>query len=267
MATLATFGSGGFLRGSLTGKSSIRSSNFFGGIGGKAVTTPTFELGEGGLSRTDPTQSNIGRQIESGFTSNLGRIKPGFGQLSEAVKTAFARERGRVVGNLRSQLGRRGILGASFAQDAITRTELDISQREAEALAQVEAEELKLELENLRLQSAFNIENITAELRELALSFDFITNLNSIEQRRFEFEQEFARSRQGGIRFGRSFSRFGPGGPLGSFSRFGSPTNRAGPATFGGSTGIFSQPGRTGPLTFESVFRQPSQTTSSFVTT
>ena len=31
-------------------KSSIESSNFFGGTGGKAFITPTFRLGEGGLN-------------------------------------------------------------------------------------------------------------------------------------------------------------------------------------------------------------------------
>ena len=52
----------GLLPGSSGGKSSVGTSSLFGDTGGKALTTPSFNFGEGGLSRTDSEFLNESRR-------------------------------------------------------------------------------------------------------------------------------------------------------------------------------------------------------------
>ena len=254
-------GSGAFSR-----KSSIGTSEFgplFGGEGGIALTTPTFSFGEGGLTRTNTEFLDESRRTLSDLRANRAGFGGGFRDFRRARLQEVENARSRTVGNLRSQLGRRGILGASFAGDAITRTELDFQQQADKVSAEIDVQEFEFNLKNLEQESQIALANLSRELTEFGIAAQFITNLNSFETRRFEAQLELAaaafRNRSGNSI--RNFSRFGPGGPLGSFGRSGSSTNTAGPATFGATT---PTPIQTSPftsrLTFKSVFSQPPKT-------
>ncbi len=209
------------------------------------------------------------RQGGSGKPAFGDRVDGGLDQLAAAHLPRCRPARG--VGNLRSQLGRRGILGASFAQDAITRTELDFVREADRVNAEVDVAEFEFNLKGLEQESQIALANLSRELTEFGIAAQFVTNLNSFEQRRFEAQLELAaaafrnrtsntsRTRIGG-------TRFGPGGPLGSFG-FGSPTNFAGPATFGATTPTPIQTSPfTGPLSFGNTFQQPPEAKSSFPT-
>ena len=258
----ARFGTTGIPRGLLgTGfKSSVITSNFLGGIGGKAFTTPTFRLGEGGLTRTNAEFLDESRRNLADLRANRARFGGGFTDFRRARLQEVENARARGVGNLRSELGRRGILGASFAQDAITRTELAFQQQADKVAAEIDVQEFEFNLKSLEQESQIAQANLSRELTEFNIAAQFISNLNLFETRRFEAQLELAEAAFNRRRTTRVTTLGGRlGGPLGSFSRFGSPTNTAGPATFGGTfTPIQTSP-FTSRLTFGSVFRQPSK--------
>lgn len=242
---------------SLSGtKSSIGTSSFFGGTDGKVLTTPTFKLGDGGLTRTNTEFLNESRRTLGDLRANRARFGGGFTDFRRARLQEVENARARTVGNLRSQLGRRGILGASFAQDALTRTELDFQQQADKVAAEIDVQEFEFNLKNLEQESQIVQANLSRELTEFNIAAQFISNLNSFETRRFEAELELAaarlRARSGGISFGRSFSRFGPGGPLGSFGSSQSGSGFTGTTATSGSivgfdSGFNIKSGFTGP--------------------
>ncbi len=234
MATLATFGSGIFEKGSLIGKSSITNAEpFFGGLDGKVIATPSFTFGEGTLSRTSGEFLNEQRRSLADLRANRARFGEGFTESRRARLQEVENARARTVGNLRSQLGRRGILGASFAGDAITRTELDFQQQKDKVAAEIDVQEFAFNLQNLAQESQIAQANLARELKELELSLDFVSNINNamVARDRIAAAIEIARFQRRRGNSIRNFNRFGPGGPLGSFP-VGSPTRG-----FRGSTG------------------------------
>ena len=224
-----------------TSKSSIGGGSFFGNIGGPAVTTPGFSFGEGGLTRTDSEFLDESRRTLSDLRANRARFGEGFSEFRRARLQDVENARARTTGNLRSQLGRRGILGASFAQDAITRTELDFQNQADKVAAEIDVQEFEFNLQNLAQESQIAQANLTRELNELGLSLQFVSGINSaiIARDRIAADLQIAafnRRRASSTRVTTLGGRLsGPGGPLGSF-QFGSPTNLAGPATFGSTT-------------------------------
>ena len=60
------------------GKSGIGTSSLFGGTGGKALTTPTFRLGGGGLTRTDTEFLDESRRSLADLRANRARFGEGF---------------------------------------------------------------------------------------------------------------------------------------------------------------------------------------------
>ncbi len=121
--------------------------------------------------------------------------------------------------------------------------------READKVAaEIDVQEFGFNLQNLAQESQIAQANLSRELTELGLSLQFVSDINSATVARDQIaasiliaslNRRTQSSGGGGVTFGSSFSRTGPGGPLGSF-QFGSPTNLAGPATFGGGTSPFT---------------------------
>jgi len=77
---------------------------------------------------------------EQAYGDLLGRIRPGFGALSDSAVQTLENAKMKAVGNLRSQLAQRRVLGASFAndQEASVRNQYDqdIQRAKAEAMVQ-----------------------------------------------------------------------------------------------------------------------------------
>lgn len=92
--------------------------------------TPTAERREAVAGIRDVTSEAAGD-----IADLRGRVRPGFGELTQARVQAIRNRRRRSVGNLRENLARRRVLGSSFGQDAISRAESEFAQREAEARA------------------------------------------------------------------------------------------------------------------------------------
>ena len=186
-------GAGTAALGTLTSVAGIASAgaSLFGGGGGitqgaKAkpfkglITTPGFRFGAGTLVRRPSTQNLIGqaRRIGGLLETQREQIRPGFGRLTAAAVQTVRNRGSAAVGNLRESLSRRNILGASFAQDAITRTRLDFAQEEERVRAEAFVAEIGLELQNIQTQFNVNQAQLAEEFRELQLASQFLANVD-----------------------------------------------------------------------------------------
>ncbi len=127
------------------------------------ITTPAFSFGGGILSRTDTSASKELSalrerflQLEGGFgeltAGNLGSIEEqiaaaesrlgGLGALAEAAQRAIGEREAIAVGTAREALARRGVLGSSFASDAISRIQAGFAQERVRATGEATQIEL-----------------------------------------------------------------------------------------------------------------------------
>lgn len=118
-------------------------------------------------------RSGAGQEIDA-LTENLGRVRPGFGELTRARVGAITDARDSAVSDLRDNLARRRILGSSFANDTITRTESEFAKQEAEARAVSFLQELE------------------ATTQLIAQRFDVRSSLAQTELAQSQFESKLA---------------------------------------------------------------------------
>lgn len=130
-----------------------------------------------GLSRSQLLRSDIASLRES--------LTPGFGRLSEERQKAIRDARDEAVGNLRESLSRRRVLGSSFADDAVSRTELAFGREAGLAAAETFQQEALLQGNLLALDA----EALGQQTQLLALDI----GLNEQEARVFSQELESTR--------------------------------------------------------------------------
>ncbi len=167
------------------------SRSLIGGAGGAAVNTPSFRFQNGTLTRTEDNPLYFGRQIKSRYGDLFSSVRLGFGRWPDTVRRSIRDRSAVAVGNLRESLGRRRVLGASFAGDALGRVKLGFAREEAQELAKVGVQEVQLQNQILRDQSGALTTQIQGELQEFNIAADFSTSLNELEIKRLELEQEF----------------------------------------------------------------------------
>lgn len=114
----------------------------------------------------------------------MDRVKPGFGDLTDAAVTAIDRGRERATSNLRGELNKRRILGSSFANDQIARTELDFTEKEKAARAESFLQELDLtsQLNELKLQQETAGIDADMQLMQSALQADRASDEVQLEE-------------------------------------------------------------------------------------
>jgi hypothetical protein len=71
------------------------------------------------------------------------QLKPGFGALTTAGVNAIEDQRRSTVSNLRENLNRRRVLGSSFADDAISRTNAEFAKQDAQFRAETTLQEIE----------------------------------------------------------------------------------------------------------------------------
>ena len=92
------------------------------------------------------------------------------GALAEERRTAIRNARAESVGNLRESLGRRGVLGSSFAQDALARQELEFGQAEGMAVAEAKLQEAAMAGQLAGLEGDILNTEVSQSLASLSLS-------------------------------------------------------------------------------------------------
>ena len=103
------------------------------------------------LNQASGIRSGI-QPVNAAYTSNinditaqLGRVAPGFGDLTKARVNTIQNAGRASASDLRSNLAKRRVLGSSFADDAMTRNQMDFAQQEEAARAQSFLEEMDLQ--------------------------------------------------------------------------------------------------------------------------
>lgn len=141
------------------------------------------------FGRSDLTQGlldeirTVGADATSQLDSLIGRVRPGFGDLTEARVAPITAARQRGVSNLRGNLQRRRLLGSSFAEDSIIRAEREFAEAEQLARAQGLLEELELttRLIDQRTNSALRAASVELDQNnfELGLTTQVLTGVQS----------------------------------------------------------------------------------------
>jgi len=124
-------------------------SNFTGiGFNAPGLGVDTFKGGFD-LTRSPANQTALDNLSGSfaNLSTELGALKPlvspAFGNLTKVGSQAIEDARRRTVGDLRQNLGRRKVLGSSFAADDVARTEAEFSKRDAEFRATTKLQEIE----------------------------------------------------------------------------------------------------------------------------
>lgn len=193
-------------------------------VGSRTVTETipgqTRNITERGITGFEDTGGGL-PAIDRALLGLQEDVRPGFGRLTDEV-TRTIRERGeQTIGNLREQLGARGVLGASFAQGQIASVSKDVANQErlaqSEAFVQeiaqtqsilqqrlglkaLDASILAQELSVIRAETEQNSLQIQRELTELGIATEFASSVNILERQRATAQAalEFAENQAGG---------------------------------------------------------------------
>ena len=162
--------------------------------GGSKAKTKIFNIDAGGLrtgkkgrfitAESSPERSGLVQSIAETFPEQAellsglrGMVAPGVSALRESRLTSSENARRRAIGNLRENLQRRKVLGSSFAQDALTRSEIEFAQERD----RIEAESTLLELDLTQQLAAKEFEAKRSEfntfLNELNLQADLASGI------------------------------------------------------------------------------------------
>lgn len=142
------------------------------------VATPggTIRGREGGTqftfgrsSSVNDSLSKIGQAGDFGaarLDELLGRVRPGFGDLTTSRVAAVRDRADAALSDLRSNLARRRIAGSSFANDSLVRAEREFAREEQQVRAEAFLQEIDLTSQLLTKRTAFAIQGAVANLEQ-----------------------------------------------------------------------------------------------------
>lgn len=122
------------------------------------------------LASLFPEQANLTRGLRD-------RVSPGFSALRSSQLNQVEDARNRAIGNLKENLGRRRVLGSSFGQDALSRTEAEFGRQKAAVEADVELQEIGLTDKFIKDEFDLRRGEFTTVLSELNLQGDLAADL------------------------------------------------------------------------------------------
>jgi len=174
---------------------------FGGGSGSTNVRTPQVRtsfpsLNAGGLRATaspsgvnvssgvrrDSTVNKLFRNFRNQATELRGlrdRVAPGVSDLRASRLAAVGDARTRAIGNLRENLQRRRVLGSSFGQDALTRTEAEFGRESERVEAESFLQELELSTQLLAQETQARTSAFQTRLGELNLQANLGSQIQS----------------------------------------------------------------------------------------
>ncbi len=144
----------------------------------------TFKDNRFTLSRGDETSAALGdirglSQEQAGaFRGLRDRVRPGFGELTRTRIDAIRSAGKRTVGNLREELGKRRVLGSTFASREIASEEARFGQIEEQSRAESFLQELSLTGELIREEFSSAIGGIETILKQLNLESTIAAQLS-----------------------------------------------------------------------------------------
>ena len=150
--------------GGLTATASDRNVNVASSSGRKSL-----------VSRTSKAFRNQARTL----AGLRGRVAPGVSDLRASRLAAVGDARSRAIGNLRENLQRRRVLGSSFGQDALTRTEAEFGRERDRVESETFLQELELTTQLLDRETKARTNSFQTRLNELNLQADLAQGIGS----------------------------------------------------------------------------------------
>lgn len=143
----------------------------------------TFSGGNYNVSPSADRTAAVGN-IASTFGQQAGDIAglrsqfaPGFSALRNAQLSQITSNRTAAIGNLQQNLQNRRVLGSSFAQDAINRTQAQYDQQQADTIAQTHLQELAASQQLIQQQYAAARGGFETALNEMNLEAGIAADL------------------------------------------------------------------------------------------
>lgn len=188
----------GILTAAATGAATAGASGLMGKFFGKGdapkVVSPPPGINAGGLTSNysngvigmtaDPNRTGLVNNISDTFGAQAGEIAglrplvaPGMSELRDARLSEIENARLNAIGNLRENLGRRRVLGSSFAQDASTRAEAEFGAQKERAAAESFLQELQLTNDLMQQEFTARRGQFTTKLDELNLEANIAATL------------------------------------------------------------------------------------------
>lgn len=148
-----------------------RSGEIFGGLKPLSFSSPGFSFANGALSRT-------GSHEQAAFATRFpqalkqidtirGEIKTNASKFREAALSQVDSEEAKSTGTLREQMARRGLSGASFAEDTVGRNKAEFAAKKAGVEAQVGAQEFELNKQLIEVERQWLTDSLQREFTEL----------------------------------------------------------------------------------------------------
>lgn len=185
-----------------------------------SITTPGYNLSSNGTL----TRTGVGAGYDNAVSSDLsdlndlqGDLVPGYGALT-AARVGAAQDAGAAAtSTLRGDLARRKILGSSFADDAIARSQLETGKQVGEAKAQSFLEEVDAASKIIAQKFSTITGAMQQNLSELGVTSSTVASLNNLGlQAQQLYAQQLGSAAQGlGTIAGLGLSAVSPGGILG----------------------------------------------------
>ncbi|HEY6019657.1 MAG TPA: hypothetical protein VIY48_07080 [Candidatus Paceibacterota bacterium] len=147
------------------------------GITPLSFSTPGYGItvnnNGGSLTRTPGTQgwmdalkSGLGTD-EAGYNTLLSQIAPGFGLLTQSRLADINNQATAALGNLKSQLAKRRVLGASFADSQLTGLKAQYDQMRQQALAESITQEMQMTQDALKQRTDARNATISQALSQI----------------------------------------------------------------------------------------------------
>lgn len=142
------------------------------GSGGSITASPERMGLVGNIASLFPEQANILKGLRES-------VAPGMSKLREARLAEVEGARTRAIGNLKDNLSRRRVLGSSFGNDAIARSEAEFGKAKSEVQAETFLQELDLTMQTTEAEFTARRGEFQTHLDELNLQAEVGTQLAS----------------------------------------------------------------------------------------
>lgn len=120
---------------------------------------------------------NLRRGAGAAIGGLLDQVRPGMGALTDARVRSVRDARDASVSNLRDNLARHRVLGSSFGQDAVSRTDAEFAKLEGEERARSFLEELDLTSRLIQEQTGYLTSAAELGINQANLEFQLATSL------------------------------------------------------------------------------------------
>ncbi len=121
---------------------------------------------------------SLSQEQAGAFRGLRDRVRPGFGELTRTRIDAIRSAGKRTVGNLREELGKRRVLGSTFASREIASTEAEFGRIEEQSRAESFLQELVLTGELIKEEFSAALQGIGITLQQLNFESALAANLS-----------------------------------------------------------------------------------------